>query len=166
MQGIPFPTPDRSALSSEDWVAFHRQRPGSCTPDHPGSECWFYPQQAADAMQALFAKHAQEGGASVQGDQLRALQAELFELAPRLGGGGGGKGKSADGADAGDAGGGGGFPNVLLSCTNLRRLRLSFQGISALPDSIGRLQKLVELDLSHCIRLETISGELGTIESL
>ena len=165
MQGIPFPVPEyerESALSSEAWLAYHRQRPGSYTGDHFGSESWFYPQQAADAMQALFAKHALEGGASVQGEQLRAMQAELFELAPRLGSRGGGGSKPADGAEAGNAGGGA-FPSVLLSCTNLRRLKLSFQGIIALPDSIGRLQKLVELDLDYCIRLETISGELGTI---
>lgn len=164
LQGIPFPTPDRSTLSSDDWVAFHRQRPqGSGSSDRPGSESWFYTQQAADAMQAMFAKYAQEGGASVQGAQLSALQAELFDLAPRLGGGAGGAGRKASDGTAGD---GGGFPNVLLSCTNLRRLRLSFQGITALPDSIGRLQKLVELDLAHCIRLETISGELGLLVNL
>ncbi|CAN1265951.1 Disease resistance protein L6 [Linum perenne] len=49
---------------------------------------------------------------------------------------------------------------------NLKKLKLSYCGITRLSGGIGKLQKLEELDAWECTNLEELPGDIGDLQSL
>ncbi|CAF1146931.1 unnamed protein product [Adineta ricciae] len=56
-----------------------------------------------------------------------------------------------------------GFPSSIFQLEQLTSLTLQYQAIKTVPDAIKQLRYLSELNLSHCIELETISPEVGLL---
>ena len=60
----------------------------------------------------------------------------------------------------------GGIPACIFELHNLRVLELANQAIRSVPPHIGKLQKLKYLNLSRCMQLTSVPGELGLLPNL
>ena len=60
----------------------------------------------------------------------------------------------------------GGVPAAIFEMSNLEVLDLSYQAIRSVPPHIACLSNLRELNLSHCMLLESLPGEMGQLTKL
>ena len=58
------------------------------------------------------------------------------------------------------------MPSQILACQRLRSLKLHFTAITAVPEEIQYLSKLVDLDLGGNPVLVTISSKVGKLRKL
>ena len=65
-----------------------------------------------------------------------------------------------DGATAGS------LPDEIFQLRHLEELELQYQAITTISSRIGQLRSLRSLNLSHCLRLESLPGALGELPNL
>ena len=60
----------------------------------------------------------------------------------------------------------GGLPEEIFSLGSLEELELSYQGMTAIPSTVGNLVHLRSLTLDHCPLLESLPGQMGELPVL
>lgn len=58
------------------------------------------------------------------------------------------------------------LPDDIFELRNLEELELQYQAITTISSRIGQLRALRTLNLSHCLRLESLPGALGELLNL
>ena len=60
----------------------------------------------------------------------------------------------------------GGCPEVIFKLTKLQRLNLSFQGLRMVTSYFGNLANMLELNIDHNPRLQSVASEVGLLTRL
>ena len=142
-------------LSGVKWVNFDSYMIGSnfiLTKDNLIKELKFVFNR--DDITKLFATFDEDNNGYLNYSEANKLNAFIFKKFPRLG-------SNKDTCDLL-----GGIPAEIFELKYLTSLNLSYQAITIIPDSIGKLENLVSLILNDCILLETISDKLSTLKLL
>ncbi|KAL3867198.1 hypothetical protein ACJMK2_044420, partial [Sinanodonta woodiana] len=105
----------------------------------------------------LFQYFDADSNGTLDNEEVGKLNAAIFNLFPRFG---------YMGVEPPDNDTPGGFPEEILSCTNLEYLNMYYQGLVSVPADIQKLTKLKVLNIGHNPYLLSIPAELGRIQTL